>query len=88
MTLTNADIIRNMTDEELNNFLWTFKTNQLGLFFNHGFAQTMNWPDQLAWLQQEDGFVIPETTVDPSMVYGQDFKAKEETDGGKGQDTD
>ena len=88
MTLSNADIIRNMTDEELNNFLWTFKTNQLGLFFNHGFAQTMNWPDQLAWLQQEDGFVIPETTVDPSMVYGQDFKAKEETDGGKGQDTD
>ena len=88
MTLSNADIIRNMTDEELNNFLWTFKTNQLGLFFNHGFAQTMNWPDQLAWLQQEDGFVIPETTVDPSMVYGQDFKEKEETDGGKGQDTD
>ena len=78
MTLSNADIIRNMSDEELNNFLWTFKTNQLGLFFNHGFEQTMNWPDQLAWLQQEDGFVIPETTVDPSMVYGQDFKAKED----------
>ena len=67
-----------MSDEELNNFLWTFKTNQLSLFFNYGFKQTMNWPDQLAWLQQEDGFVIPETTVDPSMVYGQDFKAKEE----------
>ena len=79
MTLTNADKIRNMTDEELNNFLWTFKTNQLGLFFSHGFSQTMNWSDQLAWLQQEDGFVTPETTVDPSMVYGQDFKAKEES---------
>lgn len=79
MTLSNADKIRNMTDEELNNFLWTFKTNQLGLFFNHGFAQTMSWPDQLAWLQQEDGFVIPETTVDPSMVYDQNFKLKEET---------
>jgi len=68
-----------MSDEELNNFLWTFKTNYLVLFFNYGFKQTMNWPDQLAWLQKEDGFVIPETTVDPSMVYGQDFKAKEET---------
>ena len=66
-----------MTDEELNNFLWTFKVNQLSLFFEKGFTQTMNWKQQMGWLQQEDGFVIPETTVDPSMVYGQDFKAKE-----------
>ena len=78
MTLSNADKIRNMSDEELNNFLWTFKTNQLGLFFDKGFTQTMDWKQQMAWLQQEDGFVIPETTVDPSMVYGQDFKAKED----------
>ena len=77
-----------MTDEELNNFLWTFKTNQLGLFFDKGFTQTMDWKQQMEWLQHEDGFVIPETTVDPSMVYGQDFKAKEETDGGKDQNTD
>ena len=68
-----------MTDEELCNFLWTFKINQLSLFYEKGFTQTMNWPDQLAWLQKEDGFVTPETTVDPSMVYGQDFKAKEES---------
>ena len=68
-----------MTDEELNNFLWTFKVNQLSLFFEKGFTQTMNWKQQMEWLQQEDGFVIPETTVDPSMVYGQDFKEKEET---------
>ena len=68
-----------MTDEELNNFLWTFKLNQLTLFYESGFTKTMDWPEQLAWLQQEDGFVTPETTVDPSMVYGQDFKAKEES---------
>ena len=79
MTLTNADKIRNMTDEELNNFLWTFKVNQLSLFFEHGFTKSMDWKQQMEWLQREDGFVIPETTVDPSMVYGQDFKAKEET---------
>ena len=78
MTLSNADKIRNMTDEELNNFLWTFKVNQLSLFFEHGFTKTMDWKQQMAWLQQEDGFVIPETTVDPSMMYGQDFKAKED----------
>ena len=79
MTLSNADRIRSMSDEELNNFLWTFKTNQLGLFFDKGFTQTMDWKQQMEWLQQEDGFVIPETTVDPSMVYGQDFKEKEES---------
>ena len=79
MTLSNADKIRNMTDEELNNFLWTFKVNQLSLFFEKGFTQTMDWKQQMEWLQQEDGFVIPETTVDPSMVYGQDFKEKEES---------
>ena len=79
MTLSNADIIRNMTDEELNNFLWTFKVNQLSLFFEHGFTKTMDWKQQMGWLQQEGGFVTPETTVDPSMVYGQDFKAKEES---------
>jgi len=79
LTLSNADIIRNMTDEELNNFLWTFKVNQLSLFFEHGFTKSMDWPEQLAWLRQEDGFVTPETTVDPSMVYDQNFKLKEET---------
>lgn len=78
MTLSNADKIRAMTDEELNNFLWTFKINQLSLFFEHGFTKSMDWKQQMKWLQQEDGFVIPETTVDPSMVYGQDFKAKED----------
>ena len=78
MTLSNADKIRNMTDEELCNFLWTFKINHLSLFFDKGFTQTMDWKQQMEWLRQEDGFVVPETTVDPSMVYGQDFKAKEE----------
>ena len=77
--MSNADKIRNMTDEELCNFLWTFKINQLSLFFDKGFTQTMDWKQQMEWLQQENGFVVPETTVDPSMVYGQDFKAKEES---------
>ena len=79
MTLSNADIIRNMTDEELNNFLWTFKINQLSLFFEHGFTKTMDWKQQMVWLQQEDGFTVPETTVGPSMVYDQNFKEKEES---------
>lgn len=77
MTLTNADRIRNMTDEELNNFLWTFKINQLSLFFETGFTQTMNAQEQLEWLQSEDNFVVPETLVPEGMTYDQNFKLKE-----------
>lgn len=79
MTLSNADRIRNMTDEELNNFLWTFKTNQLTLFFENGFTKTMGWKQQMEWLQSEDNFVVPETLVPEGVTYDQNFKAKEET---------
>ena len=79
MTLSNADKIRNMTDEELNNFLWTFKVNQLSLFFEHGFTKTMDWKQQMGWLQSEDNFVVPETLVLEDMTYDQNFKEKEES---------
>ena len=79
MTLTNADKIRNMTDEELNNFLWTFKVNQLSLFFEHGFTKSMDWKQQMEWLQREDDFIVPETLVPEGMTYDQNFKLKEET---------
>lgn len=78
MTLSNADRIRNMTDEELNYFLWTVKINHLRLFFNYKFEQTMNAKEQLEWLQKEGGFIVPETTVDKDMVYDQDFHIKED----------
>ena len=68
-----------MTDEELNNFLWTFKLNQLTLFYESGFTKTMDWPEQLAWLQREDHFVVPETLVPEDMAYDQNFKEKEES---------
>lgn len=68
-----------MTDEELNNFLWTFKLNQLTLFYESGFTKTMDWSEQMEWLQSEDNFVVPETLVPENMTYGQDFKKKEES---------
>lgn len=45
--MTNADKIRAMTDEELNWFLWTFKTNQLSLFTMHGSTKIMTVPEQM-----------------------------------------
>ena len=67
-----------MSDEELNNFLWTFKINQLSLFFEHGFTKSMDWKQQMGWLQSEDNFIVPETLVPEGMTYDQNFKAKEE----------
>jgi hypothetical protein len=68
-----------MSDEELNYFLWTFKTNNLSLFFEHGFTKTMDANEQYLWLQKEDGFIVPETEVNEHMVYDQNFRLKEET---------
>lgn len=67
-----------MTDEELNNFLWTFKLNQLTLFYESGFTKTMDWKQQMGWLQREDDFIVPETLVPEGMTYDQNFKLKEE----------
>lgn len=77
--MTNADKIRAMTDEELNWFLWTFKTNQLSLFTIHGSTEAMTVPEQMEWLQKEDGFIVPETRVPEGMVYDQKFRLKKAT---------
>lgn len=77
--MTNADKIRAMTDEELNWFLWTFKTNQLSLFTIHGSTEAMTVPEQMEWLQKVDGFIVPETRVPEGMVYDQKFRLKKAT---------
>ena len=68
-----------MSDEELNLFLWTFKINHLLLFTTHETGRAMTVSEQLAWLQREDDFIVPETLVPEGMTYDQNFKLKEET---------
>lgn len=68
-----------MTNEELNNFLWTVKINSVVLFFKSNMEELMHYDDQLEWLQKEGGFIVPETTVGKDMVYDQDFHKKEDT---------
>lgn len=77
--MTNADKIRAMTDEELNLFLWTFKTNQLSLFTIHGSTKAMTVPEQMEWLRREDDFIVPETLIPEGMVYDQNFRLKKAT---------
>ena len=57
--LTNADRIRQMTDEELNTFLWAWKINSLASFMEEGGAGLMNAVGQLEWLQEEAGKLTP-----------------------------
>lgn len=49
-----ADKIRQMTDEELNKFLWGLKINSITQFLDKGGAGLMNAYDQRIWLQSED----------------------------------
>jgi hypothetical protein len=56
--LTNADKIRNMTDQELNTFLWKWKINSISGFITGGgakLAKLMDGEEQLLWLQEESG---------------------------------
>lgn len=56
--LTNAERIRQMTDEELNEFLWTWKVNSLAAFMEEE-AGLMDSVSQMKWLQEEAGKSTP-----------------------------
>ena len=57
--MTNADKIRNMTDEELNQFLWRWKINSIAGFLTHGGAEMINAKEQRIWLKEEEGKTKP-----------------------------
>lgn len=52
--MTNAERIRNMTDEELNKFLWWFKISEVSAFLTKGGAGVLNALEQKEWLQSHD----------------------------------
>lgn len=52
--MTNGDRIRNMTDGELNTFLWWFKIDAMSAFLKGGGADVMNAKEQGLWLQSQD----------------------------------
>ena len=52
--MTNGDRIRNMTDEELNKFLYWFKISVTAAFLSKGGAGVMDAEEQRLWLQSQD----------------------------------
>ena len=74
--MNNADRIRNMTDEQLQRFLWTWKINSVTLFLTQGGANSQNARDIGEWLKTDE-WVCPENEVGEDFVYNQDFELKE-----------
>lgn len=75
--MTNADKIRQMNDEQLSRFLWTWKINSITSFFTQGGSNSMNAKDMREWLgQTTDSFVCTETFVGDDYIFDQDFRDK------------
>ena len=74
--MKNADVIRSFTDEQLSNFLWTWKINAIMNFLENGGQRGMNAKELHDWLKQKDGFVCDDTHVNEDFVFNQDFLEK------------
>ena len=77
--MTNGEKIRNMSDDQLCRFLWTFKTNAIGLFLQYGGQNQMNAVELGKWIKaSEKTFVCNETLVEDGTAYDQDFNLRKE----------
>lgn len=65
--MTNADKIRNMSNDELNTFLWWFKIDALSGFISKGGAGVMDAQEQRLWLQSQDN-----TFIEKLMKYSEE----------------
>lgn len=75
--MKNADKIRNMTDEQIARFLWTWKINSVSLFLSQGGQGSLNARDIRAWIVS-DKWICPENQVGEDFVFDQDFNLKGE----------
>ncbi len=74
--MSNADKIRNMTDDQLARFLWTWKINSTTLFLAQGGQDSMTAKEMREWISS-DNWVCPENRVGEDFLYDQDFNPKE-----------
>lgn len=74
--MSNADKIRNMTDDQLARFLWTWKINSVSLFLTQGGQDSMTAKEMQEWISS-DNWVCPENKVAEDFLYDQEFNLKE-----------
>ena len=69
--MTNADKIRQMSDEQLARFLWIWKINSVTTFLTQGGMNSMDAKDMREWVGQ-----TTETFVGDDYIFDQDFNDK------------
>lgn len=75
--MTNADKIRQMSDEQLARFLWIWKINSVTTFLTQGGVNNMDAKDMREWVgQTTETFVCTETFVGDDYIFDQDFNDK------------
>ena len=75
--MTNADKIRQMSDEQLARFLWIWKINSVTTFLTQGGMNSMDAKDMREWVgQTTETFVCTETFVGDDYIFDQDFNDK------------
>lgn len=75
--MKNGDYIRNMDNDRLSRFLWTFCLNTMSSFMQYGGMRVMDGKQLREWLDKED-FICEQTLVGEDMFYDQEFNIKEE----------
>lgn len=73
--MSNGDYIRNMDDDRLSRFLWTWGLNNIVSFIEHGGERLKNGEYIRKWLDMTD-FICTETLVDDDFMYDQEFNLK------------
>ena len=80
MGMTNGDFIRDMDNDRLARFLWTWGINTLTSFMIDGGTKVFDAQQLRKWLDGEE-FECIQSHVSSDFIYDNDFNLKEHEDG-------
>lgn len=80
MGMTNGDFIRDMDNDRLARFLWTWGINTLTSFMTDGGTKVFDAQQLRNWLDSEE-FECIQTHVNSDFIYDTHFNLKEHEDG-------
>lgn len=73
--MKNGDYIRQMDDDRLQRFLWTWGINTISSFLQFGGMKLMDAKMIREWLDSED-FEREETKVHEEFIFNQEFNLR------------
>ena len=74
--MTNGDKIRGMDNDRLARFLWVWTINNLAMFFEAGFTETMNAKQLREWMDSTE-WDHKQVHVGEDFIFDADFNLKE-----------